>query len=213
MTHHSVALQEGDSRLWVTGGDGRGHPALDDQIIRRDPVLRLFIRDPELEIGLGVKTADDTIVRMQPHNKRSLLADRAENGRIQGTYESKRALVKACLPLHHQHSFTRAAFTDGACEHTRPGGGSDKRRTVSFGVWEGVFDDSYMEKWNDSGRWARLTASERLAKATARGMWGGKLPPDWQSIDAEMYAILAFLRKIYYESNNASSERVLVISD
>ena len=51
MAHHSVALQEGHSRLWVTGGDGRGYPAIDDQIIRRDPLLRLYVRDPELEIG------------------------------------------------------------------------------------------------------------------------------------------------------------------
>lgn len=96
MAHHSVALQEGHSRLWVTGGDGRGYPAIDDQIIRRDPLLRLYVRDPELEIGKGVKTAD-----LQPHNKCSLLADRAENGRMQGTHESKRALVTACLPLIH----------------------------------------------------------------------------------------------------------------
>ena len=62
MAHHSVALQEGDSRLWVIGGDGRGYPAIDDQIIRRDLVLSLFVRDPELEIGPGVKTADDITV-------------------------------------------------------------------------------------------------------------------------------------------------------
>ena len=28
------------------------------------------------------------------------------------------------------------------------------------------------------------------------GMWGGKLPSTWEVIDAEMYAILAYLRKM-----------------
>lgn len=63
------------------------------------------------------------------------------------------------------------------------------------------------------GKAHHQTTSERVAKATARGMWGGRLPPDWQSIDAEMYAIFAFLQKAYDESDDPSSERVLVVSD
>ena len=43
-------------------------------------------------------------------------------------------------------------------------------------------------------------------------MWGGKLPNMWEPIDAEMYAILAYLRKMA-RASDAQSRRCLVLCD
>ena len=43
-------------------------------------------------------------------------------------------------------------------------------------------------------------------------MWGGKLPNMWEPIDAEMYAILAYLRKMA-SASDAQSRRCLVLCD
>ena len=36
---------------------------------------------------------------------------------------------------------------------------------------------------------------EKLRLAFGQGLWGGRLPDDWQVIDAGMYAVLAYLRR------------------
>ena len=107
---------------------------------------------------------------MSGANKRTMFVERAENGQSQGSFESKRALLKVCLPLHDEHTFTRAAFTDGACDDARRAGG-EKRKTTSFGVWEGVFDDNYMRAVHDG--WDGLSGNDKVVAAVARGMWGG----------------------------------------
>ena len=43
-------------------------------------------------------------------------------------------------------------------------------------------------------------------------MWGGKLPNTWEVIDAEMYAILAYLRKMA-SASDAQPRRCLVLCD
>ena len=55
------------------GGERRGCSAQDNQRIRSDSVLRVFVRDAELEEGDGVKTEDGRVVRMSHQNKRSLV--------------------------------------------------------------------------------------------------------------------------------------------
>jgi len=45
-----------------------------------------------------------------------------------------------------------------------------------------------------------------------QGLWGGRLPDDWQVIDAEMYAVLAYLRKMA-TAEDAADRRCLVLSD
>ena len=48
--------------------------------------------------------------------------------------------------------------------------------------------------------------------AFGQGLWGGRLPDDWQVIDAEMYAVLAYLRKMA-TAEDAADRRCLVLSD
>ena len=51
-----------------------------------------------------------------------------------------------------------------------------------------------------------------LRLAFGQGLWGGRLPDDWQVIDAEMYAVLAYLRKMA-TAEDAADRRCLVLSD
>ena len=51
---------------------------------------------------------------------------------------------------------------------------------------------------------------EEIRTAFGAGMWGGKLPSTWEPIDAEMYAILAYLRKMA-SASDAQSRRCLVL--
>ena len=53
---------------------------------------------------------------------------------------------------------------------------------------------------------------EEIRTAFGAGMWGGKLPSTWEPIDAEMYAILAYLRKMA-SASDAQSRRCLVLCD
>ncbi|KAL1498643.1 hypothetical protein AB1Y20_013956 [Prymnesium parvum] len=103
--HHNVGLpphEEVDvtgGGLWAMGGGGKGYVALDDQRVRSDPVLRLFIRDPELESRGGWRRAQSgRRVTMSGANQKTMFVERAENGQSQGSFESKRALLQVCLP-------------------------------------------------------------------------------------------------------------------
>ena len=53
---------------------------------------------------------------------------------------------------------------------------------------------------------------EEIQTAFGAGMWGGKLPNTWEVIDAEMYAILAYLRK-RSSASDAQARRCLVLCD
>ena len=56
------------------------------------------------------------------------------------------------------------------------------------------------------------SGDDELRLAFGQGLWGGRLPDDWQVIDAEMYAVLAYLRKMA-TAEDAADRRCLVLSD
>ena len=70
---------------------------------------------------------------------------------------------------------------------------------VAYGVFEGptrfgkrVPGDAQVKDPNGIGP----CEEGEIRTAFGAGMWGGKLPNTWEPIDAEMYAILAYLRKM-----------------
>ncbi len=81
--------------------------------------------------------------------------------------------------------------------------------------------------WYEGPRYGRATdaaaASEHaVAQAFAAGMGGGRLPDFWRPIDAEVYAVLAYLRKVVSEVDESGAEpsvaelktrRVLIATD
>ena len=70
---------------------------------------------------------------------------------------------------------------------------------VAYGVFEGptrfgrrVPGDAQVKEPNGTGP----CGEEEIRTAFGAGMWGGKLPSTWEATDADMYAILAYLRKM-----------------
>ena len=98
-----------------------------------------------------------------------------------------------------------SGFVDGSMVDPRREGG-DGVKKVSYGVWEGVRPEAEIQT-------GYLTAEERLRLCTRAGMWGGGLPADWGSNEAEMFAVLQYLREMVHRSDDPSAERVLVLSD
>ena len=55
---------------------------------------------------------------------------------------------------------------------------------------------------------------EEIERAVARGAWGGRLPGSWEAVDAEVYAVLAYLRRMaLQQAADDEPRRCLVISD
>ena len=86
---------------------------------------------------------------------------------------------------------------------------------MAYGVFEGptrfgrrVPGDAQVKEPNGIGP----CGEEEIRTAFGAGMWGGKLPSTWEPIDAEMYAILAYLRKMA-SASDAQSRRCLVLCD
>ena len=53
-----------------------------------------------------------------------------------------------------------------------------------------------------------------MMRRVGRGLWGARLPGDWEIADAEMYAILAYLKSVVRrEGQHAHRCRCLVASD
>ena len=82
------------------------------------------------------------------------------------------------------------------------------RPVVSYGVYEGPA--RFGRPVEGSGQLEG--GDDELRLAFGQGLWGGRLPDDWQVIDAEMYAVLAYLRKMA-TAEDAADRRCLVLSD
>ena len=80
---------------------------------------------------------------------------------------------------------------------------------VAYGVFEGptrfgkrVPGDAQVKDPNGIGP----CEEGEIRTAFGAGGWGGKLPSTWEVIDAEMYAILAYLRKMASASDAHRSD-------
>ena len=104
--------------------------------------------------------------------------------------------------MHLRHHFTHAAACDASLVKSAGG-----RRRLAVGIYSGVptADDKA------GGRWE--TEEQRVG----RGLWGAGVPANWEVCDAELYAILMYLRMVVYErewqSGPVGERRVLVLSD
>ena len=105
------------------------------------------------------------------------------------------------LSLHFRHQFTHAAATDASLQYDEHG-----KKGVSIGIWSGVQPD-----WRDE-------EPRTLGRRVGDGLWGMAVPANWEIADAEMYAILRFLRLVAEASDEDAGvpvreRRVLVMSD
>ena len=127
-------------------------------------------------------------------------------------------VAQTCLALHVSHQFTHFAATDGGKDHEdklEEDGKYVPNPRVAYGVFEGptrfgrrVPGDAQVKEPNGIGP----CGEEEIRTAFGAGMWGGKLPSTWEPIDAEMYAILAYLRKMA-SASDAQSRRCLVLCE
>ena len=125
-------------------------------------------------------------------------------------------VAQTCLALHVSHQFTHFAATDGGKDHEDKIAEDGKyvpNPRVAYGVFEGptrfgksVPGDAQVKDPNGIGP----CEEGEIRTAFGAGMWGGKLPNMWEPIDAEMYAILAYLRKMA-RASDAQSRRCLVL--
>ena len=119
-------------------------------------------------------------------------------------------VARICLALHRARPFTHLAATDGGRDMPNKWVGDRfvPRPVVSYGVYEGPA--RFGRPVEGSGQLEG--GDDELRLAFGQGLWGGRLPDDWQVIDAEMYAVLAYLRKMA-TAEDAADRRCLVLSD
>ena len=119
-----------------------------------------------------------------------------------------------CLNLHAFHRFTHAVATDGSLKV-----GADGVTRVAAGLWEGVqpldmTGLSAQERWRiESGEGE---SDESVRRRVGAGLWGAALPSTSLDTieDAEMYAVLLYLRKMTSGgAADARQRRCLVLSD
>jgi len=113
----------------------------------------------------------------------------------------------ACL-LHARHHFTKPAATDGSLKINE----DDGRRRVAYGVWEGVqpIDKHKSAALEEAGI---LETDYNTHRRVGDGISGGALPPSWEVIDFELYAIYAYLRRrVEVMKAMGATQRCLILS-
>jgi ribonuclease HI len=95
----------------------------------------------------------------------------------------------------------------------------DNRETeseTSYGIWWGA--DVIREGAERRDGMAELECTEEQGRgAIAQGLEGGRLPDNWDVLDAELYAIFRALKRVHVESKrrkeNPKEKRLLVLTD
>ena len=99
----------------------------------------------------------------------------------------------------------------------------DGNKRVAFGVFEGVpltppADPTDAEEWQaqqvlrHSGE--QIEPRDTIQERAGKGIWGRRLPDSWEIMDAELYAIYAYLRNCAdTATKNSTACRYLILSD
>ena len=167
--------------MWRKGGGKAGYEELRQPEIAEDPLLRLFARCDEIEDSKGKGVVDTA--------GRKIVCDAEETAclRQRGVSATWWARHFACL-LHACHHFTTAAAKDGSLKINE----DDGRRRVAYEVWEGVqpIDKHKSAALEEAGI---LETDHDTHRRVGDGISGRALPPSWEVINSELYAIYAYL--------------------
>ena len=218
---HEVNSTDTSTTLFKTVHPGeKGYTLINDADILKDPVLRTFLRSDELEARTGtIRLKNGKLARMDRRERRLM-------GERRSTYTSADA-ARIAIALHFRHHFTHAAAVDGSKagekedENGIPYTNEEAEEmeeelrlgACAYGYWEGP----------RFGKTTPTTATTReVNQAIQAGMGGGKLPDSWSIADAEVYAVLAYLKRVVDEPNEEGrtptpielkERRTLIMSD
>ena len=210
-TTNTTSEQHTGHEMWTVGGGKDGYDQLGDARIADDPVLSIFLRNDEVEshnCGAGVRDRDGTRIKCDKSESEVLQSKGAR-----ATWHARHIAVQ----LHARHHFTHTAATDGSRME------KDGNKRVAFGVFEGVpptppADPTDPEEWQaqqtrrHSGE--QIEPRDTIQERAGKGIWGRRLPDSWEIMDAELYAIYAYLRNCAdTATENNTACRCLVLSD
>ena len=193
----------GSGGYWRTGGSDTGYTEISNTDIAAEPVMRLFLRSDDVEINGGVLDSNGVRIQCDEDEKTVLKA----HG-VQASWWVR----WLCMCLHARHNFTHAVATDASRKEY-----SDGSVGVSVGLWEGVQPlDVGALPWLEAEaiRDGRGESEAGVLRRVGAGMWGAALPSESfdNIVDAEMYAILLYMRRMATASD-AMERRCLLLSD
>jgi len=190
--HKHLDMEE-DSNCIFKGRYDAGYEITCERNPTLDPILRLHLRHDTIEAGHEVNI--DGIKGKMDWSERKVVQD-------DHSIPQCARVMRASMNLHYAHWFTHGASVDGSKagvdESTLTGSdegletAEDRAAPAAYGCWEGFwpFGD------HTPGEAAVTSTYEEKHEALERGLSGGRLPDSFSSVDCEMYAILAYLRKV-----------------
>ena len=205
-----------DDHYWKAGSDRHGFgDIMDDDInsCRASAICQRVAKIEEIDTPRGERIVlDNGKVIIADDDEASILL---KNGRKQ-TWLMRHII----MTLNLLHDFDEVAATDASVK----GDGTDDR-TTAIGIYEGPhsLSDIGMTEDQINTYYTRIQADEICkhqydavtAVQVKQGCYGMATPSDWDITQAELYAILVYLRRIRsrYDEQRASKLRILIISD
>ena len=195
--------EEGATEVWREAS-GAGYEQAEEPHLRADPVMRLMLRDRRFEEGrFTAHTAEGVPVEMDAGESKVLLG----RGR-DADAQAKQARVvcaqagRVAAGLHMEHHFTDAWATDGSKAEIWHNG--EKQTRVACGAFCGVMPTE--------PAWHGEPAEEGVRRGLGLGMYGQRLPANYEIVDAELHGILLALRETARNAD-AAQRRCLIMSD
>ena len=207
--HDQVRWDAGDearqgSGVFTGGGSGGAHMETEMYLedgtsvgtLRDEISTSLLMRNDEFEArACKVRDRNGREIEMDKAESKLLRWDRGRTGEVESL-----KVARVVMPLHIVHHFTHMAATDGS----KGAAWSEERERwearASYGVFEGI---------QGGERQGGETALEAAARWTGEGMWGGALPGWMEVVDAELMAVLQYLRRVVAEESDMAVERTV----
>ena len=173
------------------------HNLMNDRV-NEHPLLNLFqrcesVENPETKEGLEVICPTSGVPIKFDRHEATLVKKQGE--------EMSWGARHVLLTIHSHAKITDAAATDASLK------GEGEERMTSIGIWEGVTP----RKPEDQ---LKAETPEQTRKRVGAGTWGMATPKDWEITQAELFAILMYLKRLKDRHGSYTTHRrVLIASD
>ena len=179
----------------------------------KDTVARLFARVAEVEDG-DVRTQRKKKINVTKKEKEKISGKQGE--------DLTSRIYELTMKLHARHHFTDGAACDGSkVDHaTQPFTRDEVSGNTAYGIWEGIrYDEEEPETQGLLQRRLRRMREQKhpeaaeIIEAATRGTMGGRIGDCATVMDAELFAIYAFLQRVEDRATNPKDRTVLIMSD